>query len=77
MFISMMVLIAVVLTARDAAGCFRDKEWKLVLLQGVLILAGLGLSLLIQLGLQLPSVAGAIITVVKKYLPFIPAFFGD
>jgi|GEM_PF-6677559 len=77
MFLITLVFCALTLTVQDIRGLLKEKQWTLVLLHGGFVITGLGLSLLIQMNVELPSVAGAIITLIEKIFPFIPAFYED
>lgn len=55
---------------------WKHKQWLNLILAGVFISMGVFLTLLFHLGLEPPSQADILNTVVEKLLPFIPAFFG-
>jgi len=70
-----MIGAAALMTILELPGFVKSRCWLGLAVYCAAILAGLALALLIQLQVELPSLAGLLLAVVERFLPFVPVFF--
>lgn len=77
MYTMLLFLFAVMTAVKEIPFFLGEKNWRALLLYGLLILPGLGCSLLFELDWGPPSLSWLLLQPVKEYLPFIRDFFAQ
>ena len=75
-FFIIMVCISVLVLTFEFRNLVNEKAWLSLAFCIGFVMFGLLITFLIQIQVKTPSLAGLLLAIVKKLLPFVPAFFG-
>jgi len=75
-FFIIMVCVSALALSVEFRSLIKEKAWLSLALSIGFVLFGLIITFLIQIQVKTPSLAGLLLAIVKKLLPFVPAFFG-